>query len=61
MHDYADMRRSIHELMSEVDPLPENETTAAFGWSEAERRAAADRLGLDSCHSQRLVDPQQSS
>ena len=61
MHDYADMRRGIHELMTGFDPVPETGTTAAFGWSESERRAAAERLGLDGGHERLAVDPRQSS
>jgi hypothetical protein len=60
MHDYAEMRRGIHELMTGFDPVPDARTTADFGWSDAERLAAAERLGLDD--PQRLVyTPRQSS
>jgi hypothetical protein len=48
MHDYAEMRRGIHDLMAGFDPIPEGRTTAEFGWSEAERSAAAERLGVRS-------------
>lgn len=46
MHDYAEMRQGINDLMTEFDLIPDRRTTAAFDWSEAERRAAAERLGL---------------
>ena len=61
MQDYAEMRRGIHQLMNEFDPVPDVGTTAAFGWSETERRAACERLGLDGNPRRLVTGPRQSS
>ena len=61
MHDYAEMRQGIHDLMTGFDPVPDAKTTADLGWSDAERRAAATRLGLGDAHDRLVFSPRRSS
>jgi hypothetical protein len=55
------MRQGIHELMTGFDPVPDATTTADLGWSDAERRAAATRLGLSDAHGRLRFSPRRSS
>jgi hypothetical protein len=47
MQDYANMRQGIVELMDGFDPVPNGRVTGGLRWTNIERRAAAERLGLD--------------